>query len=294
MLFNIFSDGAGGCFGESTRETKRLYCLIVAETKGREHCKCITQQVAQKRGKHDKLLIITHHLLPHRRALCCMPYFILHLKTICAHRPPELPEPRPSRLPNAYHLRPPIHHPHNTHNNGLQTLRLLPAPPRDNPHPLRRPYRSPHPRRSPLFHHHTRFQCNLQPSPARLQNRAARAKAHVARARRPAGDEGRVSARGHHEAQEAELGREEGCKSEVEQWEGYYGVYSWRRYVFCVRSSVGWRGKIVSWRGTSADVDVFATQDTTCSSIRLCWCVEAEARIVLVLSTIWLEALLIW
>lgn len=58
--------------------------------------------------------------------------------------------------------------------------------------------------------------------------------------------------------------------------------------------SVGWRGKIVSWRGTSADVDVFATQDTTCSSIRLCWCVEAEARIVLVLSTIWLEALLIW
>lgn len=185
-------------------------------------------------------------------------------------------------------------HPHDSPNNGLQTLCLLPAPPRDNPHPLRRPYRSPNPRRSPLFHHHTRFQCNLQPSPARLQNRAARAKAHVARARRPAGDEGRVSARGHHEAQEAELGREEGCKSEVEQWEGYYGVYSWRRYVFCVRGSVGWRGKIVSWRGTSADVDVFATQDTTCSSIRLCWCVEAEARIVLVLSTIWLEALLIW
>ena len=49
VLFIIFSDGAGGCFGESTRETERLYCLIVAEGKGCEHCKCTTQQVALKR-----------------------------------------------------------------------------------------------------------------------------------------------------------------------------------------------------------------------------------------------------
>lgn len=42
VLFIIFSDGAGGCFEESTRETERLYCLIVAEAKGREHCKCIS------------------------------------------------------------------------------------------------------------------------------------------------------------------------------------------------------------------------------------------------------------
>ena len=49
VFFMIFSDGAGGCFGESKREAEWLYCLIVAEAKGREHYECITQRIALKR-----------------------------------------------------------------------------------------------------------------------------------------------------------------------------------------------------------------------------------------------------
>ena len=107
--------------------------------------------------------------------------------------------------------------PPTTRNNGLPTLRLPPAPPRDDPQCLRRPYGPPihcpslNRSRPALFHHHPLPRRNLQPSPPRLQNRAARPQTHIARARRQTRDERRVSARGHHEAQEAELGREESC-----------------------------------------------------------------------------------
>lgn len=49
VLFIIFSDGAGNYFGKSKRKAEWLYCLIVAEGKGCEHCECTTQQVALKR-----------------------------------------------------------------------------------------------------------------------------------------------------------------------------------------------------------------------------------------------------
>lgn len=99
------------------------------------------------------------------------------------------------------------HHPQNRNKNGLQTSRLLPPPPLNNTHPLlRRPYAH-HLRRSdplpPHIHHHTNPQRNLQPSPARLQNRASGAKAHIPRSRQQAGDEGRVFEGRDYEAEEA-------------------------------------------------------------------------------------------
>jgi hypothetical protein len=49
VLFIIFSDGAGGCFGKSKREAEWLYCLIVAEAEAFKQSECTTQQVALKR-----------------------------------------------------------------------------------------------------------------------------------------------------------------------------------------------------------------------------------------------------
>lgn len=50
VLFNIFSDGAGGCFGKSKSDAEWLYRSIDAEAEAVQHSKCtIQQQVALKR-----------------------------------------------------------------------------------------------------------------------------------------------------------------------------------------------------------------------------------------------------
>lgn len=139
------------------------------------------------------------------------------------HRPSRIrSEPRtsPTSSPSGASSTtdPPTHAP--TAQNGQQTPRHPPAP---CAHTLLAICLAPRP---PHIHHHPLAKRNLQPSPARLPSRAARAQADFARARRPSGDERRVFARGHYEAEEAQFGREEGREGSVEQWEGYYGVYS--------------------------------------------------------------------
>lgn len=93
--------------------------------------------------------------------------------------------------------------PSNTHNDGVQTVLLAPAPPSNNPqHHLRHPCRLLSLRPPPILHD-TRLQCDLQPSPARLPNRATRAQTHITCARRPTRNEGCLSSSGYDQAKEA-------------------------------------------------------------------------------------------